>query len=484
MNSLRTRQHGTTDTKISELHSHLNMDDSHESDSSPKPHSKKRKRAHPINEELEIKIDAPEPASKKALRRARKRKLVVAVEARKGSPNVESVSGIEENSSKLAASKRSEYGIWVGNLPWSATKADVRSFVTTNTDIADESITRLNMPSPKEAISEAHGQEKFKHYNKGFAYIDFATESELTQALALSEKLLRGRRLLIKNSKNFEGRPEKSKQDALRTAAKLSGKPPSRRVFVGNLAFDVSKEDLQEHFAPCGTVTDVHVATFEDSGKCKGYAWVEFADLDAGEAAVRGWAPYAKETNVPSSGEDDDDEGENEDKDDANRGEEGSDQPKHAKLVKKVRAEKPSNSRKWWVNKLKGRTLRMEFAEDKTVRYQKRFGRDKSARNQHNSTTNITADPEEEKEEDKLGDSATPDKTTISKIIQSPNHQADQAPSQPPTSTKSPAFLKSKPIRTPRKTDARKIKPGAALSAAPRLTGGIVPSQGKKISLI
>ena len=456
----------------------MTMNGSDGSEFPPALPSQKRKWADLNDEELEIQIDAPEPPSKKALRKARKGKSIVAVKAGQDSPNIESVSKKEERPSNTAPSKRSEYGIWIGNLPWSATKADVRSFITTNTDITDASISRLNMPSPSKAIMGASEQERFKPQNKGFAYIDFATESELTQALALTEKLLRGRPVLIKNSNSFEGRPEKSKQDASKTAAKLSGKPPSRRVFVGNLAFDVSKEDLQEHFTPCGTVTDVHVATFEDSGKCKGYAWVEFADLAAGEAAVRGWAPYAKQMKTSSSEEDDDGEGENEEKDDANGDVEGIDQPRKGISGKKAKTAKPPKPRKWWVNKLKGRALRMEFAEDKTVRYQKRFGKDASARNNRNGTNDITADPEKEE----VDNGTTPDKTTASKPIQPLQPRADQTP-LPSASAKGSAST-TKPIRTARKIDARNIKPGAALSAAPRLTGGIVPSQGTKISLM
>lgn len=462
-----------------ELRRPSTMDDSNESNITPILNSKKRKQADLHSEELEIQIDAPEPHSKKALRRARKEKSVVPVKAPQSSPNIDSVFEKKEKSSNTAPSKRSEYGIWIGNLPWSATKADVRSFITSNTDIPDGSITRLKMPSPSKATSGASEQANFKPQNKGFAYIDFATESELTQALALTEKLLRGRRILIKNSKSFEGRPEKSKQDISKTAARLSGKPPSQRVFVGNLAFDVSKEDLQDHFAPCGAITDVHIATFEDSGKCKGYAWVEFADLAAGEAAVRGWAPYAKETKGLSGEEDDEIERESEEKDDANGDVEDSDESQNAKPAKKPKTKKPPKTRKWWVNRLKGRDLRMEFAEDKTVRYQKRFGKDGSARNDLNSTNDIAADPGEDKE---FNEAASPGENTASAIAQPLNPRDGLAPS-PLASAKSRAST-VKPIRTARKFDARNIKPGAALAAAPRLTGGIVPSQGKKISLI
>lgn len=426
---------------------------------SPVSPSRKRKRANVSAEALEINIDAPEPPSKKALRRAKKGKAVIVVKGREDSPGADSVSG-EETSAINAPPKRSEYGIWIGNLPWSATKTDVRSFITTNTDITDEAITRLHMPSPSEA-----SRQKPKPQNKGFAYVDFASESALTQALELSETLLRGRRVLIKDSKSFEGRPEKPKEDDAGTAAKHSGKPPSSRIFVGNLAFDVSKENLQDHFAPCGAVTDVHMATFEDSGKCKGYAWVEFADLQAGEAAVRGWVLYDNKPNGSSS-EEDEDEGPNDNDLDT---EEKDDKPKNAKAEQKSKTKKKApKPRKWWVNKLKGRVLRMEFAEDKTVRYKKRYGKDGTARNQTSTNDDTAATT--------LGEEPDDDPTSTAAAPRKP--RPDSAPSKTPA-----AKSKSRPDRTPRKADARNIKPGAALAAAPRLTGGIVPSKGKKISL-
>lgn len=333
------------------------MDEWNGFDVSPALRSRKRKHVDLNNEELEIQIDAPEPASKKALRKARQGKSVVAVKAGQDSPNVESVSEKEKRLSSTAPLKRSEYGIWIGNLGWSATKADVRSFITSNTDIADVSILRLNMPVYKTPRGEPN-------QNKGFAYIDFSTESELTQALALTEKSFLGRPVLIKNADSFEGRPEKSKQDTSKRAPKLSGKPPSKSVFVDNIPLDASKEDLQEHFTPCGTVTDVRVMTFEGSEKSNGCAWVKFADSAAAEAAVRGSALYNKERKTPSSDEADDNEGENKE-------ENGPPQP-----------------RKRWFKKFKGRVLRIGWGEGRNVlRDQKRYDEDASARNNHESKT-------------------------------------------------------------------------------------------------
>ena len=293
------------------------------------------------------------------------------------------------------------------------------------------------MPAPSEAATAA-SRQKIKPQNKGFAYVDFSSASALSEALALSETLLTGRRVLIKDSKSFEGRPEKVKEEGDQDLLmKYAGKSPSKRVFVGNLGFETTKEELQEHFARCGTVADVFVATFEDSGKCKGYSWVEFEELKGGEAAVRGWVDFVEQK---VGGEDEEDEEDGED------GSEGGNEDN----VNPKRKPKP---RKWWINKLHGRPLKLEFAEDKAVRYKKRFGKEGTA-------------------------------TKAKTDTQYPPGAASADPIQPVDGgARQDSNTKPRPQRMypERRVDARTIKPGAALAAAPRLTGGIVPSLGKKI---
>ena len=379
--------------------------------------SRKRKREETIVEEIQVDVTAPEPPSKKALRKAKKGKTTFAApksESKDIAVHTGLASDEDAPANASAPSKRSEYGVWIGNLPWTATKADLRTFLTKDTKISDDMITRLHLPAPSRGIV-ADPRQRIKPQNKGFAYIDFSTEEALTEALALSERLLTGRRVLIKDSKSFEGRPERTKEQE--TAVLNSGKPPSSRIFVGNLAFETTKHDLEEQFSRCGEIRDVHVATFEDTGKCKGYAWVEFAELEAGEAAVRGWVNF--EQKVDSG---------NEDEEIAEvLAEEGDVKPK-----------KKPKIRKWWVNKLHERPLKLEFAEGKDVRYKKRFGKDSSA----NKDALKVVDPN-------------------------------------PESMAQPTF-QDRDRRVFKKIDARTVKPGAALAAAPRLTGGIIESQGKK----
>lgn len=410
----------------------LPADDTNTTSVSP---SRKRKRVDKAVEEIEVDVSAPEPPSKKALRKAKKgqttRTDTDSKTVEKASPSQLQTAATEQ----VESTKRSVHGVWIGNLPWTATKVELRKFLTDNTDITEEMMTRVHMPAPTEAASGS-SRRRVKPQNKGFAYVDFSTAAALAEAVALSETLFTGRRLLIKDSKSFEGRPEKSSEDASQSVK--AGKRPSNRIFIGNLTFDTTKEDLQANFERCGEIQDVHVATFEDSGKCKGYAWVEFKTVEAGQAAVRGWVKLEDKLDSDSENEMDD------------------------RRDREVKAKRKPKERKWWVNRIKGRDLRMEFAEDKAVRYKKRFGKDVMARKPNDGG----GDPPIAVA-DSIG--ASGNSAGVSEIVNGAAREAHLGNRKPGTFN-----------QVERKVDARTIKPGAALAGAQRLTGAIVESEGKK----
>ena len=59
------------------------------------------------------------------------------------------------------------------------------------------------------------------------------------------------------------------------------------RLYVGNLAGDVTEADLAEAFAGAGTVTNITVAFDPDSGKTRGFGFVEMATDAEGERALQ-----------------------------------------------------------------------------------------------------------------------------------------------------------------------------------------------------
>lgn len=58
-----------------------------------------------------------------------------------------------------------------------------------------------------------------------------------------------------------------------------------RSVYVGQVEYSATPEELQEHFAGCGTVNRVTILC-DKFRNPKGYAYIEFAEAEAVEAAV------------------------------------------------------------------------------------------------------------------------------------------------------------------------------------------------------
>jgi cold-inducible RNA-binding protein len=58
------------------------------------------------------------------------------------------------------------------------------------------------------------------------------------------------------------------------------------RLYVGNLPFDTTEDDLRELFANDGEVRDVSLVTDRDTGRSRGFGFVEFANDDEGRKAI------------------------------------------------------------------------------------------------------------------------------------------------------------------------------------------------------
>ena len=59
-----------------------------------------------------------------------------------------------------------------------------------------------------------------------------------------------------------------------------------RKLYVGNLGYDVSSSDLQQLFAGHGTVDSANVIAERDTGRSKGFGFVEMSSNAEAEAAV------------------------------------------------------------------------------------------------------------------------------------------------------------------------------------------------------
>ena len=60
----------------------------------------------------------------------------------------------------------------------------------------------------------------------------------------------------------------------------------SMKLYVGNLAFDTSSNDLQTLFAEAGTVENVSLIEDRETGRSRGFGFVEMSSKEEGAVAI------------------------------------------------------------------------------------------------------------------------------------------------------------------------------------------------------
>ena len=60
----------------------------------------------------------------------------------------------------------------------------------------------------------------------------------------------------------------------------------SMKLYVGNLSFQTSSDDLQQLFAQAGTVESSSVVEDRETGRSRGFGFVEMSSTEEGKAAI------------------------------------------------------------------------------------------------------------------------------------------------------------------------------------------------------
>jgi len=64
----------------------------------------------------------------------------------------------------------------------------------------------------------------------------------------------------------------------------------STKLYVGNLSFDTTENDLQDLFASHGPVSEVNLITDRTNGRSRGFAFVTMATQESAQAAIQALA--------------------------------------------------------------------------------------------------------------------------------------------------------------------------------------------------
>lgn len=60
----------------------------------------------------------------------------------------------------------------------------------------------------------------------------------------------------------------------------------NKKLYVGNLLYETSDEDLKSLFAQAGTVVSATVIRFQDTGRSKGFGFVEMSTEEEAQKAI------------------------------------------------------------------------------------------------------------------------------------------------------------------------------------------------------
>ncbi|GMI87088.1 phragmoplastin interacting protein 1 [Hibiscus trionum] len=228
-------------------------------------------------EEHEEKGNNEEGEKKKTKKRKREEKVKVKVkEGKTTSENKESIKNKKKKSKNKKKRKQKnaseEHGVlqveneaesqvredvatkvYVGGIPYRYTEDDIRYYFESCGTITD--IDCMKFPDTG----------KFR----GIAIVSFETEAAAKEALALDRAEMGGMQLTIQ--------PYKSTR-----ANKVTGFAPKmvegyNRIYVGNLSWDITEDDLKKFFSDCN-VSSIRFGTNKETGEFRGYAHVDFSD--------------------------------------------------------------------------------------------------------------------------------------------------------------------------------------------------------------
>ncbi|XP_059431392.1 uncharacterized protein LOC132164897 [Corylus avellana] len=165
--------------------------------------------------------------------------------------------------------ERDQRTVFAYQMPLKATERDVYEFFSRAGKVRD---VRLIM-------------DRNSRRSKGVGYIEFYDAMSVPMAIALSGQLLLGQPVMVK--------PSEAEKNLVQSNASTGGSSGlagpygavDRKLYVGNLHFNMTETQLRAIFEPFGPVELVQLPLDLETGHCKGFGFVQFAKLEDAKAA-------------------------------------------------------------------------------------------------------------------------------------------------------------------------------------------------------
>ncbi|KAK4872453.1 hypothetical protein RN001_014482 [Aquatica leii] len=156
--------------------------------------------------------------------------------------------------------KMSLYTLKLRNLPYNCKKKDIKDFFRTTMPFS------IRLP----------------RHIKGICYVAFKTEKKFKKALVKDKSFINGKQIsvtLYKSPTEASDKVDsvktkwKSQEEALKQEEDIA---ESGRIFIRNLSYTCTEEDIQERFAKYGPITEINLPIDPTTRKLKGFGFVTF----------------------------------------------------------------------------------------------------------------------------------------------------------------------------------------------------------------
>ncbi|TDZ33682.1 RNA-binding protein rsd1 [Colletotrichum spinosum] len=176
--------------------------------------------------------------------------------------------------------------------------AAIAPTVTLATTVAPEMTTVKRLPSQLAArlrtrdlktffekvgpVNEAQiVKDRISQRSKGVGYVEFKNEDSVTQALQLTGQKLLGIPIIVQLTEAEKNRQVRSAE----TPGAHPNSIPFHRLYVGNIHFNVTEQDLQAVFEPFGELEFVQLQK-DDNGRSRGYGFVQYREASQAREAL------------------------------------------------------------------------------------------------------------------------------------------------------------------------------------------------------
>ncbi len=162
--------------------------------------------------------------------------------------------------------------VYIGNLELDTTQETLRSEFSKHGELVDIIIVN----------------DRATGASRGFGFATYAKPSDASNAIeALNGAELDGRELRVNVSRPREQRQRGTSYGGGGGGGAYHGAPDNSKLFVGNLGWDTTSEDLLAAFSPYGDVIEAKVISDRETGNSRGFGFVSYSNDDSAEDAIQ-----------------------------------------------------------------------------------------------------------------------------------------------------------------------------------------------------